>query len=192
MPAPGPAAGSQIPEMSRLGAGVGFSSLKSKSYTAPGWRAWPNVTSGMMSSASTPPTPTLQINTLKRFCIVTLPSSRLRLVFGRFQDVPIREHHLHDASDRLATLYGPYGHCNLISGLEALDAPPAVDHVRRITGFHHPAHSLPVCTLDVELKEGVRVGPYPFNNSPFQDKAFCRVVLKSRRAMVCDHRTRHD
>src|SRR5262245_18086534 len=146
----------------------------------------------MMSSASTPPIPMRQINTLTCFCIATLPLSRLRLVVGRFQDVSIGKHHLHDASDRLATLYGPYGHSDFISGLEALDAPPAVDHVGRITGFHHPAHSLPVCTLDVELKKGVRVGPYPFDNSSFQDKAFCRIVLKSRGAMVCDHRTRHD
>ena len=40
MPPPdGPAAGSQIPEMSRRGAGPGFSPFLSKSYTAPGSRA---------------------------------------------------------------------------------------------------------------------------------------------------------
>src|SRR5258705_1246525 len=53
-PAPAPAAGSQTPEISRRGAGAGFSTFKSKSYLAPGRRPSPrpNPTLGRPNTAS--------------------------------------------------------------------------------------------------------------------------------------------
>src|SRR5258705_2318924 len=74
-PAPAPAAGSQTPEISRRGAGAGFSPLKSKSYFAPGCRTstCPNATRGSTNKAAiTPAALTAHVTAMKRFFITTL------------------------------------------------------------------------------------------------------------------------
>src|SRR6266850_3627457 len=212
IPAPAPAAGSHTPEMSRRGAGAGFSPLKSKSYFAPGCRTspWPNATRGVAKNAAIAPAAlAAHINAMKRFFMTTLPRASaddsLRScgcgfvrASDRTQHVTIGKLNLDDAPDRLAALDRPHGHRDLVSCLEAPDAPPAVDHVGRITRFHDPAHRLPVLTFYVELQEGVRIGPDPLHDGAFQHKALCRVVLERSGSMVCsdragsDRKTGHD
>src|SRR6185503_8235252 len=147
MPADALAAGSQTPEISRRGAGAGFSPLKSKSYFAPGCRTspCPNATRGRTNTAAiTPAAPTAQVTAMKRFFITTLLRSCVMgplrscgrgfvpAAADRAQYVPIGELHLDDAPDRPAALDGPDGHRDLVTGLETLLGPSAILHVRRI------------------------------------------------------------
>src|SRR6185503_7736122 len=155
MPADALAAGSHTPEISRRGAGAGFSPLKSKSYFAPGCRTspCPNATCGRTNTAAiTPAALTAQVIAMKRFCITTLLRScvmgSLRPCGCGFvpaaansaQYVTVGELHLDDAADRPAALDRANGHRDLVPGLEALLGPSTVLHVGRIARFHDPVH----------------------------------------------------
>src|SRR5258705_4439741 len=111
---------------------------------------------------------------------------------NRAQYVPIGELNLDDAPDRPAALDGPDRDRDLVPDFEALLGPSPVLHVRRIARFHDPPYGLPVFTFDLELQEGVRVGPDPFGDGAFQHEPFGRVVLERGSSMMRGRRTRSD